>query len=253
MGSTRPPSSFPFVGEVASQELNIRAGQSENFEKVGRLQKGEEVVVVAESYGWYKIVLPAQSKSYVSKDYVKVVGKNLGEVTGTRVNVRGGPGTNFSVLAQLHQGDAVRILEEKEGWYLIEPPDQGHGWVAAQYVQFKSSSVPTKQPIQDALKTEVAQLKSGLFADATSSPLVASEEDAVITASGVLDDLGSQALSQEVRHHLVLDGQVLYLLKGYRMLLDGFLHQKVKIEGKIQPDMKSSVPVVLVTKITLVL
>ena len=53
-------------------------------------------------------------------------------VSGNRVNVRGGPSTDFGIVSKLGRGDEVRILEDNGGgWVLMEPLDGGtSGWMA---------------------------------------------------------------------------------------------------------------------------
>lgn len=53
-------------------------------------------------------------------------------VSGNRVNVRGGPGTNFGVVSKLVQGDAVEVLiDDGNGWVKMRPLDGGpEGWMA---------------------------------------------------------------------------------------------------------------------------
>ncbi|MGB5863312.1 MAG: SH3 domain-containing protein [Sulfitobacter sp.] len=53
-------------------------------------------------------------------------------VSGNRVNVRGGPSTNFGVVGKLTRGDDVRILEDNgDGWVRMEALDGGDsGWMA---------------------------------------------------------------------------------------------------------------------------
>lgn len=53
-------------------------------------------------------------------------------VTGTSVNVRGGPGTDFSVVNRLTRGDQVEILQDPgNGWVQMRPVDGGaEGWMA---------------------------------------------------------------------------------------------------------------------------
>ena len=53
-------------------------------------------------------------------------------VSGNRVNVRGGPGTSFGVVASLTRGDEVKVLEDNgNGWVRFETVegDTG-GWMA---------------------------------------------------------------------------------------------------------------------------
>ena len=53
-------------------------------------------------------------------------------VSGNRVNVRGGPGTDYNVVSRLVRGDAVEIIEDNgNGWVLMRPMDGGtQGWMA---------------------------------------------------------------------------------------------------------------------------
>lgn len=59
-------------------------------------------------------------------------GADIRTVTGSRVNVRGGPGTDFGVVSRLVQGDAVKIIQnDGNGWVRFEPLDGGKGgWMA---------------------------------------------------------------------------------------------------------------------------
>ncbi|APX12579.1 SH3 domain-containing protein [Tateyamaria omphalii] len=54
------------------------------------------------------------------------------EVSARNVNVRGGPGTNFSVVNKLTRGDAVEILQDPgNGWVKLRPVGGGtEGWMA---------------------------------------------------------------------------------------------------------------------------
>lgn len=53
-------------------------------------------------------------------------------VSGNRVNVRGGPGTDFGVVTKLAEGDAVRVvLDNGDGWVKMQPLDGSpEGWMA---------------------------------------------------------------------------------------------------------------------------
>ena len=53
-------------------------------------------------------------------------------VSGNRVNVRGGPSTDFGVVSRLVRGDAVEVIEDNgNGWVLMRPVDGGtEGWMA---------------------------------------------------------------------------------------------------------------------------
>ncbi len=58
--------------------------------------------------------------------------KDLREVTASRVNVRGGPGTEYGVVSKLARGDAVEVIEDAgNGWVRMRPLDGSpEGWMA---------------------------------------------------------------------------------------------------------------------------
>lgn len=57
---------------------------------------------------------------------------DLRRVNGNRVNVRGGPGTNFGVVGKLVRGDEVEVLEDNgSGWVRFRQVDGSTtGWLA---------------------------------------------------------------------------------------------------------------------------
>ncbi len=62
-------------------------------------------------------------------------GSDLGDVrtvSANRVNVRGGPGTNYGVVSKLARGDTVEILQDNgQGWVKMRTLDGGpEGWMA---------------------------------------------------------------------------------------------------------------------------
>ncbi|MCA9408008.1 MAG: SH3 domain-containing protein, partial [Candidatus Omnitrophica bacterium] len=136
---------FPFVGQISSNSVNIRAGLNKNFEQLCQLSQGEEVLVVEKSYGWYKIKLPLVAKSYISNEFVLTNNNIDGEVVSERVNVRAGPGINHTVLGQINSGYRIQILEVIGDWYRIKPIDESFGWVSEELVSFKSRDIESFQ------------------------------------------------------------------------------------------------------------
>ena len=245
---------LPFVAEVTADNINLRAGQSTNFENLGRLPKGEQVVVVDKSYSWYKIKLPLSAKSYVSASLIQMVRDDVGEIFGNRVNVRAQPKADATSLGQLNKGTLVRVIGNLDsGWFRIEPPEQSYGWVLAEYLTFRSQDVPPTRIVELPTrniyrKRRIAQEKAA--AEAAQAPQV---QSSTAVAQGIVEDLGQQTFSPDVRHKIQVDEKTIYCLKGYRSIIDGFLHNRVKIEGTVESSASSPYPVILVTKINLVL
>lgn len=57
---------------------------------------------------------------------------DMRKVTAARVNMRQGPGQNFSVVAKLNSGDEVEILQDPgDGWVKLKVQESGRvGWMA---------------------------------------------------------------------------------------------------------------------------
>lgn len=51
------------------------------------------------------------------------------------LNVRTGPGTNFSVVAKVFPGESYPLLEELTNWYKIEIGEGKEGWISAKYAK----------------------------------------------------------------------------------------------------------------------
>lgn len=61
---------------------------------------------------------------------------DIREVSGSRVNMRQGPGVHFSVVVTLSRGDEVEVLQEPgNGWVKLKVIEDGRiGWMSARLV-----------------------------------------------------------------------------------------------------------------------
>jgi curli biogenesis system outer membrane secretion channel CsgG len=55
--------------------------------------------------------------------------ESLVEVTGTSVNLRSGPGTNYSIVGSAKMGDKLPLLGESGDWFQVRLPDGKDGWI----------------------------------------------------------------------------------------------------------------------------
>ena len=255
---------FPFLAEVSAPSVNIRAGQHLNFEKICRLNKGTEVMVVGRSYSWYKIKLPAEAKSFISQNYIQPINAQTGSVTANRVNVRAGPDPNTTALGQVKKGTTVKILEKLPGWYRIEPVDETYGWVSDQYLKFKSNTIPAVLAHQIAAAptppaalpsvppaAPVAEIKENVVTQKVQIPSAANP----IFVSGKIAVLQDPKVSGEIHHKLTIGNQTAYYLEGGKKVMDEFLSYQVMVEGRLKEDPQHFYlyPVIVVSRINLVL
>ena len=256
---------FPFVAAIKAKNVNVRSGPSKNFEKVAELKQGEGVVIVAKSYSWYEIKLPYFAKSFISKQYIQMLGGGIGRVTGNRVNIRAGADVKCSVLGQAKKDEWVKVVGTKGEWFQIEPIDQSYGYVLAEFCEFRSEKVPPPRVVPPPTRNryelkrrqdEEEQRRNALESRAAPElDLKKPEKKPIIRYKmvGVIEAMGQEAISGDIRHKLLVGGQTKCYLRGYRGIIDSFLNLRVMIEGEMQKDIEAAYPVMMVTKINLIL
>ena len=126
---------------VDANHVNVRAQPKLNSEVVTRLTNGQPVTVMEEIIhnnsgpqepsAWAKILLPPNAHVWVKGTYID---ENKA-VKPKKLNLRAGPGENYSVLGRLQRGDTVNQLNAKGDWIEIEPPTNAYAFVAAQYLK----------------------------------------------------------------------------------------------------------------------
>lgn len=58
-----------------------------------------------------------------------------GTVTASRLNMRTGPSTSYSIMHVLWQGNVVKVIGQSGDWYQIKLSDGRNGWVSKLYLQ----------------------------------------------------------------------------------------------------------------------
>jgi len=63
----------------------------------------------------------------------------VAEITGNKVNIRSGPGTNYYPCGKLNKSDRVIVVGTKFSWSQIAPPAGSFSWISTQYVSFDTN------------------------------------------------------------------------------------------------------------------
>lgn len=127
---------------VVSANLNLRGQAGLKGEVVGHLKAGDAVNVITqinldkhaadEPAQWAKISLPSGTKVWVNSKFVDAATKT---VSVRKLNLRAGPGENYSVLGVIEKGTSVSELAAKGAWSQIETPTNAFAFVAAMYLK----------------------------------------------------------------------------------------------------------------------
>jgi len=140
----------PGAATITGNNVNVRGKAGYKGEVFTKLNKGDAITVIeqvilpkpkrGEPAQWAKIGFPSAAHVWVHSAYVD---ENK-TVKPRKLNVRTGPGENYSIVGILEQGAAVKEISAKGNWLEIEPPAGAYAFVAASYVEQTASedSVP---------------------------------------------------------------------------------------------------------------
>ena len=117
----------PFEAEVVAEEVELRAGASEDFYTVGTVSEGTRVRVMSMLGDWLRIAPPPGVYSLVAKEYVDPAeGGRTGRINQNRVlayAARADGGTeDLRGQRTLFVGASVSIVGEVNGYYRITAP-----------------------------------------------------------------------------------------------------------------------------------
>ena len=136
-------------------KVNIRAQSHINSEVITQLKTGDTVMVLDEVVlknpktdepaRWARVSLPPGTSVWVNSGFIDTTNQT---VTAKKLNVRSGPGQNFSVIGILQKGDAVKTEETKGDWTKIAAPTNAFGFVAAHMLKhIEPAAIPTSTQV----------------------------------------------------------------------------------------------------------
>jgi len=131
----------PGAATVKIDSLIVRTQPAFAGDVLAHVLKGQTLTVLEqialakpklnEPANWARISLPTNAPAWVFADYINT---NSMTVTARRINVRGGPGDSYGVVALLDKGAAVKQVRRNADWIQIEPPSNAYGFVASDYL-----------------------------------------------------------------------------------------------------------------------
>ncbi|MFF2877778.1 SH3 domain-containing protein [Gottfriedia sp. NPDC057991] len=123
--------------------VRIRSGAGTNYSILGSVNKNDKLDVKSSANGWYKIIYQGKI-GYISGTYVQKQ-KNIEDekpvynttkyiVTGIRVNIRSGAGTNYNIIGSAAKMQKLNVISTSNGWRKINY--QGKiGYISAGYTE----------------------------------------------------------------------------------------------------------------------
>ena len=145
----QPVTLVPGPATVAVEHLNLRGQAGLKGEVVGHAKKGDAITVVSqinldkpkagEPAQWAKVLIPSGTKVWVNSKFIDTTNKT---VAVKKLNLRGGPGENYSVLGILEKGATITEVVSKGDWTQIEAPTNAFAFVAASLLKQEAPAAP---------------------------------------------------------------------------------------------------------------
>lgn len=119
-GGTTTVSGTKLVKATASS-LNVRTGPGTNYSIVGSIPYGQSYVSIGKTGGWYKIWYNG-STAYIYGGYASATSGYVAKCTVSKLNVRKGPGTGYSIVGSMGSGQIYSLISSTgwaDGWNRI--------------------------------------------------------------------------------------------------------------------------------------
>jgi len=181
----------PVAATVKCEVLDVRGQGSFAGEVIGHVKKGETVTVLeeitrghvhaGEPEEWSRIVMPTNGTVWVDANFVN---SDTNAVRVKKVNLRGGPGENYSIVGRLEKDDAIKVIRKKGDWLEIEAPTNAYAFVASEFLDKQGATAtpalaeaaptpppaPAPQPVVVNVPPETAQAPVPAAAPAEATP-----------------------------------------------------------------------------------
>jgi uncharacterized protein YgiM (DUF1202 family) len=144
---------------VDASNVNVRGRSTILSEVLSKLNKGDTVTVLEQVENkwakgddmkqWARIAYPTNASVWVFASFVD----SNKTVTAPKLNVRGGPGENYSIVGRLAKGATVTEIGTKGEWMRIAPPEGVSAYVAAVFLKQDAAQVAAAEPVKPAPPT----------------------------------------------------------------------------------------------------
>jgi len=203
---------FPAAADtvvIAADVVNVRSGPGTNFGVITQVGLNEKLSVLDKSGDWYKVQLAYGGTGWVAGWLVSIeapwlpkqpqaAGK-VAVISGSCVNVRSGPGTGYSIIAQVGNGERYQVVETSGDWHKIRLNDSSVGWVAGWLIKLETSSASNPAPAGGSPSGDRIAVVTGSVVNVRSGPGTSSGVIAQVSQGNSLQVTGQSGDWYEVK------------------------------------------------------
>ena len=182
-----------------TEYVNVRSGPGTNYTSKTVIASGTSITVTDRSNSeWYAVKLSNGMTGYIFSIYIELEsgsssggGSSSSESVQARttagVNVRSGPGTNYSSKTVIASGTSITVTDRSNSeWYAVKLSNGMTGYIFSQYIRLSNDSssdagsVPSTESTP-AKTTEYVNVRSGPGTNYTSKTVIASGTSITVT------------------------------------------------------------------------
>ena len=195
-GSDSVPSTESTAAKV-TEYVNVRSGPGTNYTSKTVIASGTSITVTDRSNSeWYAVKLSNGMTGYIYSIYIRIESESSsGGSSGTEstpaktteyVNVRSGPGTNYTSKTVIASGTSITVTDRSNSeWYAVKLSNGMTGYIFSIYIELESGSSSgggssSSESVQ-ARTTAGVNVRSGPGTNYSSKTVIASGTSITVT------------------------------------------------------------------------
>ena len=167
---------------VVTYGVNLRTGPSTSYSIIQLIPKGSTVDVISTTSKWSKVKYNTKT-GYVWSAYISPVNSGVSEpyYTSSRLNLRSGPSTNYSILLTMPKGASVSVKSIANNWAKVTYSGR---------TGYASMSYLSKTPPSETAPTTIRKIYKGITSSSKKRIAITFDDGASVSAiNKVLDIL----------------------------------------------------------------
>ena len=197
-GSDSVPSTESTAAKV-TEYVNVRSGPGTNYTSKTVIASGTSITVTDRSNSeWYAVKLSNGMTGYIFSQYIQLSNdssSDAGSVPSTEstpaktteyVNVRSGPGTNYTSKTVIASGTSITVTDRSNAeWYAVKLSNGMTGYIFSIYIELESGSSSgggsSSSESMQARTTAGVNVRSGPGTNYSSKTVIASGTSITVT------------------------------------------------------------------------
>ena len=197
-GSDSVPSTESTAAKV-TEYVNVRSGPGTNYTSKTVIASGTSITVTDRSNAeWYAVKLSNGMTGYIFSQYIRLSNdssSDAGSVPSTEstpaktteyVNVRSGPGTNYTSKTVIASGTSITVTDRSNSeWYAVKLSNGMTGYIFSIYIELESGSSSgggsSSSESMQARTTAGVNVRSGPGTNYSSKTVIASGTSITVT------------------------------------------------------------------------